>query len=293
MAMDGSGAIERNRLALTRIVASLVAMAGLAIDPDIAAEGRPRNTLPRHLWIAILRLLRPAEAAARRLIIAAARGIVVPPPTPRKPTPKPADPAPMLRSLGIAVTVSSANMARAQILPRVQARRLGRGRPQRGSSPVYGGAAGDGGGSPSAPRIPAFPLLDPLRNPLRPSGHTRHARAVPRILFPGITEPFRIPPPPSPDDPVSAAGVARRLAALAAALEDLPRQARRFARWKARLDAGLVRRISPLRGGPPPGGRLRRYDPDAPRRRNTREIDEILVHAHDLALYALERPDTS
>jgi hypothetical protein len=40
-----------------------------------------------------VRLLRPAESAARRLIIAAARGIVVvlPPLRPRKPKPKLAD----------------------------------------------------------------------------------------------------------------------------------------------------------------------------------------------------------
>ena len=46
-------------------------------------------TLPRHLHRAVLRLLRPAEAAARRLVIVAARGLVVtlPPPRPRKPKP--------------------------------------------------------------------------------------------------------------------------------------------------------------------------------------------------------------
>ena len=84
--MDGSVAIEQNRAALKRIVASLVAMAGLGTGPH--AEGRPEGThcpiLPRHLWLAILRLLRPAEAAARRLIIAAARGITVTLPPPRK-----------------------------------------------------------------------------------------------------------------------------------------------------------------------------------------------------------------
>ena len=108
--MDGSGAIERNRVALVRIVASLIAMAGLALDPGAAAE--PRRTLPRHLWRAILRLLRPAEAAARRLIIAAARGLVVPPPSPRKPKPRPnpkpqpVDPEALMRRLGLAVLVS-------------------------------------------------------------------------------------------------------------------------------------------------------------------------------------------
>jgi hypothetical protein len=35
--MDGSLAIERNRVALKRIVASLVAMAGLAVGPEARA----------------------------------------------------------------------------------------------------------------------------------------------------------------------------------------------------------------------------------------------------------------
>ena len=76
--MDWNAAIENNREALKRVLAMLVAMAGLD-------GGRPA-TLPRHLHRAVLSLLRPAEAAARRLIIVAARGIVValPPASPRK-----------------------------------------------------------------------------------------------------------------------------------------------------------------------------------------------------------------
>ena len=75
--MDWNAAIERNREALKRILAMLVAMA------ELAGGGA---TLPRHLHRAVLRLLRPAESAARRLVIVAARGLVVtlPPPRPRK-----------------------------------------------------------------------------------------------------------------------------------------------------------------------------------------------------------------
>src|SRR5690606_5903338 len=126
------------------------------------------------------------------------------------------------------------------------------------------------------------------------------AHAVPRIMLPGVIEPHRLPPPPSPDDPVSAARLKQRLAALAAALDDLPGQAMRFARWKARRDARLTRRVSPLTPGRPPGARLARFDPRAGGAeggrkafRKTREVDEILVHAHSLALCALENPDTS
>jgi hypothetical protein len=102
--------------------------------------------------------------------------------------------------------------------------------------------------------------------------------------------------PSSPDDPIDAGRLGRRLSALAGALDDLPGLARRFQRWQARrtraLAAGRIHRVSALRGGRPPGGRLARYDPDAPRRKNIRDVDEILAHAHVLAHHAL-RPDTS
>ena len=135
--MDGSAAIEWNRQALKRIVAMLVAMADAA---ECTEAGVP--TLPRHLWLAILRLLRPAEAAARRLIIAAARGLVAPLPLPRKPRPKPATMEPQLRRFGIAVVISPADLARdAGILPRLRGR---------------GTAEGGGGSATSADRSPQF-----------------------------------------------------------------------------------------------------------------------------------------
>ncbi len=327
--MEGSVAIETNREALVRIVASLVAMARFP-PPDAsrrpphkgeveAAPTLQRPTVTRHVWRTILSLLRPAEAAARRLIIAAARGIVVPAPLPRKPAPQlkpapltartlpnPADREAFLRRFGIAVTVSSADMARPLILPC----EAGEGdHAQRG-----------GGGEPSPPRIPAFPLFDPPRR-LRLTPRRRYvpAHAAPRIMFPGITQPHRLPPPPpppAPDDLISAAGVDRRLAALGAALEDLPGQARRFARLKARMDAQAAqdravaaasaagasappsarrrfRRTYPLRGGPPYGGRLAVWDPTVPHGKHIREVDVILAHAHALADYALAFPDTS
>jgi hypothetical protein len=156
------------------------------------------------------------------------------------------------------------------------------------------------------PRILTLPLFDPPRRVLSPElaegskGRGRRhvpAHAAPRILFPGVAEPHRLPPPPSPDDPIDATQLSRRLAALAAALDDLPGQAKRFARWKARNmrenSPGRFRRTSPLRRGRPPGGRLTRFDPFVSRPRNVREVDEILAHAHALALYALQYPDTS
>lgn len=70
--MDWNAAIEKHREALKHILAALLAMAGLS------------PTLPRRLRLAVLRLLRPAESATRRLIIALARGLVVTLPRPRK-----------------------------------------------------------------------------------------------------------------------------------------------------------------------------------------------------------------
>ncbi|MCT8991214.1 hypothetical protein NYR54_13085 [Chelativorans sp. SCAU2101] len=276
--MDGRAAIEWNRLALKRIVAALVAVAGLDIDHETPAEGTTRPTLPRHLWLAILRLLRPAEAAARRLIIAAARGITVTLPPPRKRKTKPVPAEQFLRRLGIAVTMPAAEIARAA---------------------TAGKAA-----TAARPRSYCLPLLDPLRTPepYEERCRTVPAHAAPRIMLPGIIEPYRLPSPPSPGDPVSAVRLNQRLAALAAALDDLPGQARRFARWKARRDARLTRRVSPLRPGRPSGGRLSRFDPVACGRsggegrkapRTIREVDGILAHSHALALEALKRPDTS
>ncbi len=58
--------VVRDLLALRVIVAAIVAMAGVS----------PKS-LPRHLHRAILRLVRPAEAAVRRLVIVLARDVVL------------------------------------------------------------------------------------------------------------------------------------------------------------------------------------------------------------------------
>jgi hypothetical protein len=68
--MDWARAIERNSEALRGIVAALFAMLGFA-GTDMAAR------IPQPLHRAVLRLLRPAESAVRRLVVIAARGLVV------------------------------------------------------------------------------------------------------------------------------------------------------------------------------------------------------------------------
>jgi hypothetical protein len=257
--VDWTLAVETNRAALKRVVAVLAAMAGPGFStpsagpalqhlasPEAARSetGRasPTLTLPRRLHRAVLRLLRPAEAAVRRLIIVAARGLALPSPSARKP--------PLPRSAG----------------------RSGVSMPQQ----------------VRARRDASLPLLDRLRP------WTVRARAsavgVPRICLPGFSEPFRIRPR-WPDEPIDATRLAWRLQALARALDDLPGQARRFARWQARRAAGAqdvrvafrFRRAWPLKPGRPPGWR----------RRPSHEVHEILNVVHGLAFWALEAPDTS
>jgi hypothetical protein len=70
--MDWARAIEINQAALTRIVAALIAMVGLAAEGAMAR-------LPQPLYRRELSVLRPAESAVRRLIVIAARGIEVKP----------------------------------------------------------------------------------------------------------------------------------------------------------------------------------------------------------------------
>ncbi|MEQ1951346.1 hypothetical protein [Mesorhizobium sp. CN2-181] len=308
--MDWNAAIDKNREALKRILAMLVGMAGLAAGGSVGAGGQftlfprkgaaasrqvlaekskrsPALTLPRHLHRAILKLLRPAEAAARRLIVVAARGLVLPPPRPREPKPK---------KLG-----------------RRKFRRIG---------PL------------EVRRVPALPLFDPLppwnRRPSRPA-----PCGVPRISIAGFGEPVPVPPPASRNDPIDASRLALRLQTLAATLDDLPRQAKRFARWQARRDAvsaqdkktrdamtagdgdpdamsehdkmlaaiGARRRMrkaaTARSGDPPRPGRARRTWPLKPGRppgwrpKPTHDVHEVLDVVHGLACWVLQSPDTS
>ncbi|HUQ37258.1 MAG TPA: hypothetical protein VM144_12865, partial [Aestuariivirga sp.] len=88
-------------------------------------------------------------------------------------------------------------------------------------------------------------------------------------------------PPPS-DGLASAVRLTRRLQALKLALDDLPRQAKRLARWRVRRENAKTPKFkSPLRPGRPPGHR----------REPTHEVDEILTECHELAW--AEKPDTS
>ena len=229
--MDWARAIERNSEALKSIVEALFAMLGLVGSATVAR-------IPQPLHSAVLRVLRPAESAMRRLIVIAARGLVV-------------------------------KLAPARAMP---ARPIGKG---------------------GSPRF-SFQLFDPRKNFASLRQHRRRpARIAPRIHFFGsdprvaaILWPARPPvadPPPPPDGLVNAARLSRRLQALKLALEDLPRQARRLARWRVkRENAQSPKFKSPLRPGHPPGFR----------RKPVHEVDEVLIECHGLAFDAM-KPDTS
>ena len=298
--MDWNGLIEAKAAALHRILAALAALAGglggraalqnpaphaPAAEPpsphDPAAEPEATDgtgggaggndpaagptlpecpPLPRHLHRALLRLVRPAEAAARRLVIMAARDLVValPPPRPRL---NPLRPAILSRRPG-------ACSGTGIVMPR-------------------------GVRAPSAPASPApargpgksLPLFDPLPRLRRRRAVFRGpgGSGLPRISVPGWTVPAPVAPwrPPAPGDPVDATRLRLRLAAVAAALADLPGQARRYARWRARRDraiaAGRITRVSALRPGPAWGARR----PQA--RRPEHEIDELVRDLHYFA----------
>jgi hypothetical protein len=145
-------------------------------------------------------------------------------------------------------------------------------------------------------RIPAFGLIDPLKRfapeEFEWAEEWGKVQILPRISVPGLFDPvFTEPAPfPSRDDPVDTAALVRRIQALKEALDNLPRHAKRLARWKmkgelARRSAGRPKpgRLSPFRPGFAPG--YHRHKPQ--------EIDVILDDCHYFAREAWKRLDTS
>ena len=228
--MDWDLVIKRNSEALRGIIEILFALLGL--DGTDAA-----SRIPRSLHSAVLGVLRPAESAVRRLIVIAARGLVVKL-APLRPVPA-------------------------------------------------GKVIGKGGGHSRS----SFQLFDPRRRFAR-LRHGKIMRNPPRIHFLGpdprvvamwpAPRPVAAPPPP-PNGLVNAERLSRRLQALKRALEDLPRQAKRLARWRQRREASpILKFLSPLRPGHPPGYR----------RQPIHEVDEVLTECDSLAWEAM-KPDTS
>lgn len=223
--MDWKRAIERNSEALEDILATLYALLE-------TASGAARISRP--LYRALLRVLHPAEAAARRLIVIAARGLAV------------------------------------ELSP---------------TRPRPGGLTGRSNGRGLTFRL--FDRRKAYRFEASPSG----PRLLPRIHVFGSDprvaarwQAAELPAAPPPDDGlIDAQRVTRRIEALRLALADLPRQARRLARMRAkRRTDPLLKFKSPLRPGPPPGYR----------RVPVHDIDFVLAECHGLARDALAA-DTS
>jgi hypothetical protein len=223
---DWARAIERNSEALRGIVATLFAMLG----GDTLV-----TRLPEPLYRAVLRILHPAESALRRLIVIAARGLVVKPAT-------------------------------SQAMPKGS---IGKGQKR---------------------SRPAFKLFDP-RKTFTPYG-TAGPQILPRIhIFsydPRVAAIFAArarccSAPQQNDGLMNAQRLVNRVQALKSALDNLPHQARRLVRARARREnSPSLKFKSPLRPGPPPGHR----------KVKVHEIDEILTECHGLARDAL-RVDTS
>jgi hypothetical protein len=126
----------------------------------------------------------------------------------------------------------------------------------------------------SGERLPSFNLIDPLK---------LFGREAPDMdgFYSGENSE-------APDKtPVSAASLGLRILALKHALENLPKHARRLARWYEQRDLAyaknLPHRYSPMRPGPAPYSR----------KRKDHEVDEVLLECHLLAIYAGERQDSS
>ena len=228
--MDWELAIKRNSEALKEIIAALFVLLG---DATV-------SRIPHPLHRALLRVLKPAESAVRRLIVIAARGLVV-------------------------------KVAPSRPMPKGQ-KIIGKG---------------------GAPRSSSFRLFDTRKDfPELRQRRVKYSKHPPRILFFGegsrVDSLWPAPPPVAvptlpPDGLVNAERISRRLQALKLALDDLPRQAKRMARWRMRRETAKTPTFkSPLRPGPPPGHR----------RKPVHEVDEVLANCYWLAWEAL-KPDTS
>lgn len=218
--MDWPGAIGRNRDALLRIVMSLFAMLGLA-------ETSASERIPRALHRAILRILRPAEAAVRRLIVVAALGVVLKPRVSR-PMPK-----------GKKIVSKGTGKARRQLFRLEDVR----------------------------------PPMVPGRTPVK----YRKTLGIHFYPYNTLIQPIApVKPAPPQDSKVNGARLQRRLQAIRDALGNLPREAQRLLRWKAKREKIYETRLiytNPIRPGPPP----------CVHERPRHEVEEILRECHWLA----------
>jgi hypothetical protein len=129
-------------------------------------------------------------------------------------------------------------------------------------------------------KIPAFTLIDPLKT----FGEETPGFEVLGTSYHQSLHDHSTPPTTSH---ICALTLSRRLLALKHALDTLPKQAKRLARWYAVRDAALKQmqphRLSPMRPGTPVG---------LPKSKRS-EVQEVLLECHLLAVYARDQHDSS
>jgi hypothetical protein len=232
--LDWNVVIERQSKGLKAVIATLFAM-------PVLADGSLMAWIPQGLYRQVLRVLGLAESALRRLIVIAARGLVV----------KVRPPRPVSEGLKTLKGKKGNSAKQApfwlydsrKFLPELARRR--RKFAKRG------------------PRVWSFDRF--MAEPI-----------VPKELAP---------PPKPEDDLIDATRICRRLQALKRAFEDLPGQAKRYLRWKAKRERQSLKTpmfTIPMRPGPAPGHR----------KIHTHEIDDILDDCHAFAWWPL-KPDRS
>ena len=209
--MDWTPALETQRLALLRLVMALAAV--LRVGARVS-EGR-RPIMPRFMRLPLVRLVRPAEAAARRLVAIAAHLESLRPP----------DPTPM-RARGGRQSVATRQPAAPSLPLADPFPDPARHRPFRLTTR-------------GRPRIT---FLDEPAHVAEARERALEAAAAAAREARRVRE-------------EDATRLARRLRALRLALEDLPAQARRLMRWHAgqarRRLANRPNRLSPIRHGRP------------------------------------------
>ena len=214
--MNRNAAIEHRRLPLLGVIAELFAKIGLT-------EGGVVERVPKALHAYVLRRLRTAESAVRRLIVAAARDIVVeykprPPAPPKKPKPS--------------------NNEKSKAVAEAKPRRRRR------------------------PRFNLFDTLKRFGRRFKRKGRRPEPHVYSLESFLQQRAPTAAPTPAKQDTVddgmVSAANLVRRLIAVKDAVQDIPGHAMRLALWQARpKEERRPERWSPLRPGRPPGYRQR------------------------------------
>lgn len=131
----------------------------------------------------------------------------------------------------------------------------------------------------TANHVPAFKLYDP-RKRFDGEHHQPTPQNMPRISVPGICDPKLTAKQVAAADTLPFAPLQKRMAALKAALDDLPKQAKRLARAQAKRATAQPgpKRVPPLRPGAPPGfNRCSKHEPQ-----------KLLAECHNLARDALE-----